>query len=313
VRATACDASLSRSQVYDPATNPNGARCAIHDNEVNVYGRDSKTGFARRPLDNVGVQYGLAAFNAGAITAEQFLELNQRIGGYDGDGNIVEARSVADPAALRLAYETGRVNSAGGSLAAIPIIDSRPYLDPTGDIHDSFRSFATRARLVAANGRADNHVILRMPNGRGAGPAPAPGAVAQVNTIRMMDAWLDAIMHDRSTDSPAAKVARNRPGDVSDACFSEQGEKIVEPASYTGTNRCNQIYPPHADPRIAAGGPLTDDILKCQLKPVDPKEYERPFSSAETVRLKAIFPKGVCDYSRPGVEQRRVSGTWKQY
>ena len=81
--------------------------------------------------------------------------------------------------ALRLAYDTGRVNAGGGSLGAIPIIDSRPYLDPTGDIHDSFRSFVTRARLVAANGRADNQVILRMPGGRGAGAAVA----VPVNTL----------------------------------------------------------------------------------------------------------------------------------
>src|SRR6185503_9689872 len=113
----------------------------------------------------------------------------------------VDARTVAEPAALRLAYETGRVNTAGGSLAAIPIIDSRPYLDPTGNIHDSFRSFVTRARLVAANGRAENHVILRMPNGggAGAGAATGPGAAASANPIRMMDAWLDAIANDRSS------------------------------------------------------------------------------------------------------------------
>ncbi len=309
IRPASCDASIPKSQMYDPSTNPTGTRCTIQDNEVNVYGRDPKNGFARRPLDNVGVQYGLVAFNAGAITAEQFLKLNERIGGYDADGNIVKTRSVADPVALRLAYETGRVNTAGGSLAAIPIIDSRPYLDPTGDIHDSFRSFATRARLVAANGRADNHVILRMPNGRGSGP----GAVVQVNTIRMMDAWLDAIAKDRSSDPPASKVARNRPVDVADACFSDQGEKIVEPASYTGVGRCNQMYPPHADPRIAAGGPLTDDILKCELKPIDHKSYKQAFTTDQMARLKAVFPKGVCDYNRPGVEQRRVSRTWKRY
>ena len=94
----------------------------------------------------MGVQYGLVAFNEGLITAEQFLELNERIGGFDADGNIVGARSDADPVALRIAYETGRMNGGGGSLGAIPIIDARPYLDLTGDIHDSFRSFVTRAR-----------------------------------------------------------------------------------------------------------------------------------------------------------------------
>ena len=308
IRPETCAALVPGSLVYDPKTNPTGVRCTIQDNLVNVYGLDPKTRFARRPLDNVGVQYGLVALNAGIISVDQFLELNERIGGYDADSNIVPARNAADPVALRLAYDTGRVNSAGGSLATIPIIDSRPYTDPTADIHDSVRSFVTRARLIAANGRADNHVILRMP-GRGAGPAPA----AQVNTIRMVDAWLDAIANDRSSDSPAVKVARNKPVDVADACFSDQGEKIVEPASYTGGGRCNQMYPPHATPRIAAGGPLTDDILKCELKAIDRKAYTQPFTEDQMARLKAAFPKGVCDYSRPGVEQRRVSETWKRY
>ena len=249
IRPETCAAVVPRSQVYDPKMNTTGVRCTIQDNAVKIYGRDPKTGFARRPLDNVGVQYGLAALNAGIITAEQFLELNERVGGYDADSNIVSVRNAADPVALRRAYETGRVNTGGGSLATIPIIDSRPYTDPTGDIHDSVRSFVTRARLIAANGSADNHVILRMP-GRGAGPGPA----AQVNTIRMVDAWLDAIAKDRSSDSAALKVARNKPVNVADACFTDQGERIVEPASYNGAGRCNQMYPPHATPRIAAGG-----------------------------------------------------------
>jgi hypothetical protein len=145
VLATSCDTVVPKSLVYEAKTNPTGVRCGLYDNQVNVFGRDPKTGFARRTLDNVGVQYGLMAFNAGKITAEQFLELNQNIGGFDQDGIIVADRSKADPIALRTAYETGRVNSGGGSLGSIPIIDYRPYVDPTGDIHDSFRSFATRA------------------------------------------------------------------------------------------------------------------------------------------------------------------------
>jgi hypothetical protein len=308
VRATACDPIIAKSQVYEPGNNPKGVRCAIHDNEVNIYGRDPKTGFARRPLDNLGVQYGLVAFNAGVISAAQFLELNERIGGYDADGNIVSARSVADPVALRLAYQTGRVNQGAGSLAAIPIIDWRPYIDPSGDIHDSFRSFVTRARLVAAHGRADHHVILRMP-ARGL----PPGATAQGNTIRMLDKWLDAIAHDRSGDPSEIKVVRNKPADITDACFGEDGEKIVESASYTGTGRCNQMYPPNGDPRIAADGPLTDDILKCDLKAIDSKAYKQPFTTDQIARLKALFSTGVCDYSKPGVEQRRAAGSWKRY
>jgi hypothetical protein len=199
------------------------------------------------------------------------------------------------------------VNSGGGSLGSIPIIDYRPYVDPTGDIHDSFRSFATRARLLASNGQAGNHIILRMPQ------KPPGGVGALVDPIRLMDTWLDNIATDQSKDSPAVKVARNRPPQATDTCWTDTGEKIVEPASYTGNGRCNQLYPPHADPRIAAGGPLADDILKCALKPIDVRDYNQMLTPEQLGRVKIIFPDGVCDYTRAGVEHRRLSGTWKAY
>jgi hypothetical protein len=308
VLATSCETVVTKSLVYDAKTNPTGVRCDLYDNQVNVFGRDPKTGFARRTLDNVGVQYGLMAFNAGKITTEQFLELNQNIGGFDQDGIIVADRTKADRIALRTAYETGRVNSGGGSLGSIPIIDSRVYVDPSGDIHDSFRSFATRARLMASNGRADNQIILRTP------PRGAPGgAGALVDPISLMDSWLDNIAKDQSKDSLPVKVARNKPPEAADACWTDKGEKIAEPASYTSDGGCNQLYPPHADPRIASGGPLADDVLKCVLKPIDARDYKQTLTSDQIGRLKTIFPDGVCDYARPGVEQRRLSGTWKTF
>ncbi len=97
-----------RALRYHPTTNPKGARCDVYDHTVNAYGRDPKTGFARRPLDNVGVQYGLAALNAGVISKEQFLDLNERIGGFDNDGNVVSART-AGGSSPRFAPPTGPV------------------------------------------------------------------------------------------------------------------------------------------------------------------------------------------------------------
>ena len=67
----------------------------------NEFGIDPTTGFARRPLDNVGVQYGLAALNAGTITVDQFLDLNESIGGYDINGQPVAERETARPADFR--------------------------------------------------------------------------------------------------------------------------------------------------------------------------------------------------------------------
>jgi hypothetical protein len=60
---------------------------------------------------------------------------------------------------------------------------------------------------------------------------------------------------------------------------------------------------------MVAGGPLTEDVVKCQLKPVDPADYSVKLTEAEWSRLKDIFPTGVCDWTKPGVGQQ-PSETW---
>ena len=91
-----CNAAIPVSMRFDQNTNPTGVRCDVYDHMVNIFGRDPVTGYARRPLDNVGVQYGLAALNSGAISKQQFLDLNQNIGGYDNNGNFIAGRAVGD-------------------------------------------------------------------------------------------------------------------------------------------------------------------------------------------------------------------------
>ncbi len=88
IKAAACNNAIPKTLAFSPE-NPKGARCDYFDDMVNVYGKDSKTGTARKPLDNVGVQYGLKAFNEKQITFDQFLELNEVLGGHDPDGNII--------------------------------------------------------------------------------------------------------------------------------------------------------------------------------------------------------------------------------
>jgi hypothetical protein len=48
---------------------------------------------------------------------------------------------------------------------------------------------------------------------------------------------------------------------------------------------------------------VASDKLKCELKPVTASDYQVTFSTAELARLRAIFPAGVCDWSKPGVNQ----------
>jgi hypothetical protein len=75
---TGCDPGIDASQIYEPTTNPGGIRCTIFDQAVNVFGPDPDSGAARRPLDNVGVQYGLNALNAGTISFQQFIVAQPR-------------------------------------------------------------------------------------------------------------------------------------------------------------------------------------------------------------------------------------------
>jgi Tannase-like family of unknown function (DUF6351) len=300
------------SKIYNPVKNPKGARCTVQDMRANIYGRDPKTGFGRKPQDNVGLQYGLAALNSGAISVDEFLELNEKIGGNDVDGNFIAPRSEGDQVALRAVYESGLLNSGGGGLANVPIIHSRPYMDGAGDIHDRHRDFTIRARLERANGRSDNQVIWVGPPRERNQPNQAGVVDLASLSIDTMNKWLDRIADDPaplSTD----KVVRNKPADATDACWDAAGERTVERASFDGKGSCNKLYPVHGEPRLVAGAPLTNDVLKCRLKPINFSEYKVAFTDAQKKRLETIFPSGVCDFARPGVEQVPLKGTYRRY
>ena len=294
-------ALTDKSLVFDPATNPNGARCTTQDIRVNIYGRDPKTGWARRPTDNVGVQYGLAALNSGAITVDEFLEVNEKVGGTDINGAVVPQRTEGDPAAIKAMYESGLKASYNAALANVPILMSRSYTDNRGDIHDRQRDFVVRARLERSNGRSDNTVIW-------IASTVAPIAAS----LETMDRWLEAMHADPAPLSPG-KVVKHKPAEAVDTCWDASGTKIVEPASFTAQNKCNALYPIHSEPRLVAGAPLTNDVMKCQLKPINFADYGAPFNDAQQSRLRAIFPAGVCDFSKPGVNQVPIQGTYRKY
>ena len=305
-----CPDVLPESFRYHPTDNPTGVRCDVYEHHANVYGRDPVTGFARRPLDNVGVQYGLRALNDSVISPTQFLDLNERIGGYDGDGRFSAARTVADSTAVRIAYETGRLTNGGGGLASTPIIDYRAYSDDleAGDVHTRYHSFSMRERLRKANGRVDNHVMVVEDFRHG---LYSTGSPVLREALRQMDRWLEALAADTSPDPQADKVARAKPAGLTDACWSRDDEplKIVE-VQVRGAGWCEALYPSSPSPREVAGAPLASDIVKCQLKPVDPGDYAIRFSAQEMHRLRGMFPGGVCDWGKPGVGQTGLKGTW---
>ncbi len=301
--------------IYDPVTNPKGARCAIQDMRANIYGRD-KNGYGRKAIDNVGLQYGLAGLNAGKISVDEFLDLNEKVGGNDLDGNFVSARSVGDPIAIRAAYEAGFINAGGGGLATTPIIHYRSYTDLIGDIHSRERDLSIRARLIKSNGDADNEVIWVAPMAPRSAPGqPAPAAGPTVNlaplALDAMTKWLDALAADQ-TPLTHAKVVRHKPAEAEDAYWKD-GKKTAETANFDGDTGYNRAFPMHSEPRLVAGAPLANDVLKCQLKPVKMSDYKVAFTAEQEAKLRAIFPTGVCDFSKPGMYQAKWKGPYQRY
>lgn len=280
---------------YDPVTNPGGARPTMFDWVRNVYGRDAVTGFGLSTFDNVGVQYGLGALNSGAITTTQFLDLNERIGGVDHDFNYVTARSVGDAGAIKRTYQAGLNMDGSGGLNDIPVFDMGSYNDTSG-YHYQWYRFAIRERLRQANGDVTNHVMWR------GSSVPQPQAWAVLNQ------WVTAVKADTSDIPEHEKVANNRPAAAVDGCWATSTQFIAEPQTFSSqpNSQCNMLFPSYAFPRYVAGGPITADRFKCQLKPIDLSDYAVVFSSAELTRLHNIFPNGVCDWSRPGVNQTGV-------
>ena len=308
-----CPDVLPMTMRYDPVDNVQGARCDVFSHYVNIYGRDQETGFARRILDNVGVQYGLAALNGTVISPEQFLDVNRYVGGYDEDGKFRSNRTEGDAVAIGRAYRTGRLTSGGGGLAETPVIDYRAYSDDreNGDVHVRYHSFSMRERLMKANGHANNHVMLVEDDRYGLYSSSSPvlrGALAH------MDQWLSNLSADMTNAPKSEKVVRSKPVELVDACWSRSRnpERIVE-EQVRGSGRCEELYPSAPGPREVAGAPVTGDILKCQLKQIDIADYAVSFTAEEEAELRDIFTDGVCDWTKPGRGQTGLANIWQSF
>ncbi len=301
-----------RSQLYS-ADNPNGIRATVYDHTVNVYGKLEGSNIALRPLDNEGIQYGLAALNTGTISIRQFLDLNRDIGGFDRDMNHVKERHRADPMATKKAVESGRILFGGAGLAATPIIDYRSYLDDReeGDIHMLVHQFSTRARLQKANGHALNQVMQVGGQWGYTQDAPDLG-----NLFRAMDSWLTALQQDTSDSPKAEKVLRAKPPELVDSCWDNTGEERVllkQPLRFDGSDTCAELYPAFPTPRQVAGAPLANQIVSCQLKPISSTDYAVEFTAEEWLELAAVFPAGVCDWRRTVDNGYYHQGTWLSF
>mgnify|MGYP000688443698 CR=1 FL=1 len=304
-----------------------GTEWTHFDDLVQIYGKN-EDGYARRTWDNVGVQYGFQALRDGHITPEEFIDLNARIGGWkpakesvqegqpylpEGDFDIYSARNMTlspndagDPPAPRTTADAGAIESAYTSGMVftgkidIPIIDWRHYLEPELDMHNSHQSFAIRQRMLNHDGDAANQVVWFTDTRAGQTRFDQTPLAFQV-----IDEWMANL---RAT--PERGVAGNKPDRAVDSCYDTSGALI-----YAGTNAwagiledgekgpCARQFPVFSTSRIVAGGPITGDVFKCHLQPIDEAVQKGLYGDWEMTppqrdRLEAIFPQGVCEYAR---------------
>jgi hypothetical protein len=290
-------AGLDASKQYNAKTNPHGVRCTLQDYTVNVVGRRAKDGFANRPFDNVGIQYGLKGLREGELTAAQFVDLNTNLGGLDIDGNVQKPRSQADLVGLYRAYRAGLVDTAE-HLNQVAIIDLRGP-DP-GAFHDVYRTYAMRARLLRNFGTAANQVLWR-------GQVPLLGDSNYVDqSVFAMDTWLARVDADHRDVPRPMKIIQDKPSDLADRCTNGAG---LDVPSWV----CDETVAAYGTPRFGADEPITDDVLKCQLKPLRRADYPVTFTADQWKRLEKAFASGVCNYGKPGVDQNVTTVPWLTY
>jgi hypothetical protein len=293
---------VTDQQRYDPTTNPGGVRCTIQDAAINVFGprpmsvwtpqeKQIGRGFADTPVDNVGVQYGLSTLRQGDITPAQFVDLNQKVGGLDADANYTPRRMHGRYTALANAYRSGMINETN-NLNSTAIIDCRG--PNPGLFHDAYRAFAVRARLNREHGNHANQLIWE-------GPVVLQGDnECGLNAFLALNRWLAAVEKDKAKGTVAQKVARDKPNDLGDRCYDGNGQKLSNGLCPAG------VVNVEGTPRTVAGDAITTDDNKCQLKPLNRSDNYGPiaFTDQQWAQMQAIYPNGVCDFSKPGVAQQ---------
>jgi hypothetical protein len=303
-----------------------GERCTLQDNLVHFMGVDPETGFARRPIDNVGVQYGYQALLDRVISVEEFLFLNRHIGSYDDEGygpwdpgrddtdlarNEVQPRMAMDPDLAHDLYRYGFVTGRG-AIDQAPIIDVNLYADPVPILgfHDQVRGYVAAERIEKTFGVRETHSIWS-------------GVVLTNDAWPTMHRWLDAFVEERRATGGVSddaswtdEVATARPVQGGDACVVTTAGYSPVPLAVPGiagdrSQLCEQVFGVGGSPRIAAGGPTTEDVVKCRT--TAPRRAMYPgvtFTDEQWAELNEIFADGVCDWTVPGVGEVERSETW---
>ena len=296
-------------------------RCTWADNLINVFGTDPKTGFARypvgqrrRPVRPQGVQRRV--HHVRAVRRAELDGRRPRHQRRHGPGPHAR-RSGSGPHRLRhrphagvgrrASHRSRCSTSAATPMARARFRSARREIRPRSTSTTGTTRSSTRARLLASNGNFDNQVRIVTTEVNHRGPASVVSIVS-VEALGLFDKWLTGIANDTSRRTAGEKLRANKPTELVDACYTNVDAKI------TDMSRCAQIFPlPTGDARLVAGAPRADDVLKCSLKPVTAADYTRTLTAQQLQQLATVFPEGVCDWSKPGVGQVALAGTWGVY
>jgi hypothetical protein len=168
-----------------------------------------------------------------------------------------------------------------------------------------------RQRLADSNGRSDNQVMVVNDNRFGLYNNNNP---LLREHILKLDRWITAIKADDRRIPQIEKVVQNKPADLKEGCYSRDATPVfiaqAQVREQDATTTCGTLYPTNSFPREVAGAGIASDIIKCQLRPLSPTDYSASFTETQWAKLQAIFPGGVCDWSKPGIEQQDLIGTW---
>jgi hypothetical protein len=326
----------SLQYVNNPVFNPNYTRYSknirgrvfwTHWQDNREFFGTDESGRAPIPWSNEGVQYGLKALKNKAISPQQFIDINSKIGGWLPQESMIQERywhASGDSVLKRYTSYSEhnmthhgksmnvapRSNASHGSIAAAkgaywsgniflgelktPIIDIRPYQDKVLDIHHSWSALSSRKRIQQRIGDHQLQVIWQqeLPNKDFS------------KAVYMMDDWLTRA----HANGGHYRVAR--PKHAIDTCFDKKGEVLhqgetVWDGKWNGKAQgaCTQLMPFYQGSRNVAGEDISSDIFFCSLIPVR-EAMNRGFYGEYDMgsyqgQLEEIFNQGVCDYSKP--------------
>lgn len=212
---------------------------------------------------------------------------------------------------MAIAYRAGIVLS-GKNLAKVAELDTRGWDDssivatPGGlfglGIHHIWRSFSIRDRLDREFGDHKNHAMWRF--GRSLLPTPA----LAVESFLAMDTWLTNLKADTSPATLETKVRNARPASAGDFCIPSNDPTQAIRVTDQAVCDADPFLKPYASPRQVAGGNLSENILKCALRPVSDADYASHLDAGQLARRSRRCSARVCATGQsPGSASRMQS------